>query len=73
MTTPPFQYNRISVKPELRSKNGFSSLIRGAGTLGSCPAEPKNIRNDFVSNLEGRPKERPLFWDTARVVADCGS
>jgi hypothetical protein len=34
----------------MRFNNGFSSLIRGAGTLGSCPAEPKNTRNGFASN-----------------------
>jgi hypothetical protein len=36
-----FSVNHILAKPELRSKNGFSLRIRGAGTLGSCPAEPK--------------------------------
>jgi len=45
---PSFSKNRISVKPEVGPDNGFASLTRGAGTSGSCPAEPKKTETTLL-------------------------
>jgi hypothetical protein len=60
----PFLVSHIPVKPELWSNNGFSSLIRGAGTLGSCPAEPDNAETNLSAVTEepaGMSLPVPLF------------